>query len=175
MKFIPTPLAGAYIIEPERRSDDRGYFVRTFCEDEFNAYGLETTYVQANAAWNHRVGTTRGLHFQTAPHEEVKVVRCTQGAVFDVIVDCRADSDTRYQWFGATLSAINGIQLYVPKGFAHGYQVLEDASELTYLVSTHYMPTAEAGLRWDDPTIGIDWPITDGVDLSDKDSKWALL
>lgn len=175
MLFNPTPLEGAFVIEPERRVDERGHFVRTFCNNEFSDHGLETSFVQANAAWNNAKGIVRGLHLQLTPHEEVKVVRCTQGAVFDAIVDCREGSTTRHQWFGVELTAENGTQLYVPKGFAHGYQVLEDNSELTYLVSTHYTPGAESGLRWDDPAIGIEWPITDNVDLSEKDAGWPLL
>ena len=121
------------------------------------------------------MGTVRGLHLQLPPHEEVKVVRCTQGKVFDVIVDCREGSKSLYQWFGVELSAENGTQLYVPKGFAHGYQVLEKNSELAYLVSAHYTPGAESGLRWNDPKIGIQWPITNNVDLSEKDVAWPLL
>lgn len=175
MIFKPTPLAGAFVIEPERRSDDRGHFVRTFCEHEFKEHGLDTQYVQANAAWNAKRGIVRGMHRQLSPHEEVKVVRCTQGAVFDAIVDCREHSPTRHQWFGVTLSAQNGVQLYVPKGFAHGYQVLEDQSELVYLVSAHYAPDAESGLRWNDPAVGIEWPIEANIDISDKDANWPLL
>lgn len=175
MLFTQTPLAGAYVIEPERRTDERGHFVRTFCDNEFSEHGLETSFVQANAAWNTTRGIVRGLHLQVAPHEEVKVVRCTQGAVFDVIVDCRESSKTYLQWFGVELTAGNGTQLYVPKGFAHGYQVLQNDSELAYLVSTHYTPGAESGLRWDDPKIGIEWPITDNIDMSEKDTAWPLL
>jgi len=173
--FEPTPLAGAYVIHPERREDARGHFVRTFCEQEFFEHGLTTSFVQANAAWNTHLGTVRGLHRQLSPHQEVKVVRCTQGSVFDVIVDCREGSGTRYQWFGLTLSASNGKQLYVPEGFAHGYQVLHDDSELAYLVSAHYAPNAESGLRWNDPILGIEWPIQNDVDVSDKDANWPLL
>lgn len=175
MIFKSTPLAGAFVIEPERRGDERGHFVRTFCDQEFSAHGLETHFVQANAAWNTEKGIVRGMHRQLSPHEEVKVVRCTQGAVFDAIVDCREDSPTLHQWFGLTLSAENGIQLYVPRGFAHGYQVLEDRSELVYLVSAHYAPEAESGLRWNDPTVGIEWPIPTPTDISDKDANWPLL
>lgn len=175
MIFKPTPLAGAFVIEPERRADDRGHFVRTFCEQEFKEQGLETQFVQANAAWNTQRGIVRGMHRQLSPHEEVKVVRCTQGAVFDAIVDCREGSPTQHQWFGVTLSAENGVQLYVPKGFAHGYQVLEDQSELVYLVSAHYAPDAESGLRWNDPAVGIEWPISANIDISDKDANWPLL
>jgi len=175
MIFKPAPLAGAFVIEPEYRADERGHFVRTFCEQEFEAAGLHTHYVQANAAWNTHKGIVRGMHRQLSPHEEVKVVRCTQGSVFDVIVDCREDSPTLHQWFGATLSAENGHQLYVPQGFAHGYQVLEDQSELVYLVSAHYAPEAEAGLRWNDPKLGIKWPVDANIDISEKDANWPLL
>jgi len=173
--FESTPLPGAYLVRPERREDKRGHFVRTFCEHEFAEQGLVTEFVQANAAWNTHAGIVRGMHQQTSPHEEVKLVRCTQGAVFDVIVDCRDESPTRHQWFGAILSAENGDQLYVPAGFAHGYQVLENGSELVYLVSAHYAPTAEAGLRWDDPTLNIKWPINENIDVSEKDANWPLL
>lgn len=175
MLFTATPLEGAFVIEPERRIDERGHFVRTFCNHEFAEQGLETSFVQANAAWNNARGIVRGLHLQLAPNEEVKVVRCTKGSVFDVIVDCREGSKTRHQWFGVTLTGDNGTQLYVPKGFAHGYQVLENDSELVYLVSAHYTPGAETGLRWDDPAIGIEWPISQKVDLSEKDATWPLL
>ena len=175
MLFIPTPLDGAFVIEPERRADERGYFARTFCNNEFAEHGLETSFVQANAASSKNRGTVRGLHLQLPPNAEVKVVRCTQGAVFDVVVDCREGSKTKYQWFGVILTADNGHQLYVPEGFAHGYQVLEDNSELTYLVSAHYSPDAESGLRWDDPAVGIKWPITDNIELSEKDTAWPLL
>jgi len=175
MIFNPTPLAGAFVIEPERRTDERGHFVRTFCEHEFKDHGLDSEFVQANAAWNTKKGIVRGMHRQLQPHEEVKVVRCTQGSVFDAIVDCREDSPTLHQWFGVTLSAENGTQLYVPKGFAHGYQVLEDSSELVYLVSAHYAPDAESGLRWNDPKVGIEWPISTDIDISDKDANWPLL
>jgi len=173
--FEATPLAGAFVIHPERREDARGHFVRTFCENEFAEHGLSTAFVQANAAWNTRRGIVRGMHRQVSPHEEVKVVRCTQGSVFDAIVDVRENSPTRHQWFGLNLSAENGLQLYVPEGFAHGYQVLEDNSELVYLVSAHYAPGAESGLRWNDPKVGIVWPINDNIDISDKDAEWPLL
>lgn len=175
MLFKPTPLAGAYLIEPERRTDERGFFVRTFCEAEFSEHDLETQFVQVNAAWNSKRGIVRGMHRQLEPHQEVKVVRCVQGSVFDVIIDCRDGSPTLHQWYGATLSAANGAQLYVPKGFAHGYQVLEDGSELSYLVSAHYAPGVEAGIRWDDPAIAIEWPITTDIDISEKDANWVLL
>jgi len=127
------------------------------------------------AAWNTRKGIVRGMHRQKDPHAEVKVVRCTQGAIFDAVVDVREGSPTRYQWFGVTLSASNGLQLYIPEGFAHGYQVLEDNSELVYLVTAHYAPDAESGLRWNDPKVGIEWPILANIDISDKDAAWPLL
>ncbi len=175
MKFNPLPLAGAFEIELDKREDDRGFFARTFCNVEFAEHGLQTEFIQANAAFNKQTGITRGLHYQHSPHAEVKLVRCTKGCIFDVIVDVRPSSTTRYQWFGVELSEHNGKQLYVPEGFAHGYQVLEDNSEISYLVSTAYAPDAEDGLRWDDPKLAIQWPLNSELILSEKDQRWPLL
>lgn len=175
MKFIETPLAGAYVIELEKREDDRGYFARTFCEKEFSDYSLQTKFIQSNTAFNKQVGITRGLHFQHSPHAEVKLVRCTRGRIFDVLVDVREGSATRYQWFGVELSEQNASQLYVPEGFAHGYQVLEAHTEISYLVSASYAPESEDGLRWDDPRLAIEWPMKNGLLLSDKDKAWPLI
>jgi dTDP-4-dehydrorhamnose 3,5-epimerase len=171
MRFLPTELAGAVLIEPERREDARGFFARTFCEEEFAAAGLVTRYVQANAAGNRRAGTLRGLHYQVAPHAEVKVVRCTRGAVFDVILDLRPDSPSFRRWQGFELSAENGAMLYVPEGFAHGYQTLADDTELAYQVSRAYAPGAERGIRHDDPAFAISWPRPVAI-ISEKDAAW---
>jgi dTDP-4-dehydrorhamnose 3,5-epimerase len=171
MRFLPTELAGAVLIEPERRSDERGFFVRIFCEAEFAAAGLATHFPQANASGNPRAGTLRGLHYQRPPHAEIKVVRCTRGAIFDVILDLRHGSPSHGRWQGFTLSAANGHMLYVPEGFAHGYQTLEDDTEVSYRVSHPYAPGAEAGLRWDDPAFAIAWP-RPVTALSQKDASW---
>jgi len=175
MLFQETPLAGAYVIDPERREDDRGFFARIYCAREFSELGLSTDLAQCNIAYNLTSGILRGMHFQKAPHQEVKLVRCTMGSVFDAIVDVRPESPTYRQWFGVELSAQNRRQLYVPKGFAHGYLTLEDNSELTYQVSEFYTPEAEAGLRWNDPAVGIEWPAIEIQDISEKDGRWPLL
>ena len=138
MKFQTTPLDGVYLIEPERREDDRGFFARVFCVDEFASQGLCTKWLQANIAHNKFKGITRGMHYQHSPNAEVKLVRCTKGSVFDAVVDMRPDSSTYRQWYGAELSESNQTMLYVPEGFAHGYQVLKDDSELHYMVSALY-------------------------------------
>lgn len=175
MKFTPLELSGAYIIEAEPRQDDRGYFARVFCVDEFSAHDLCTSWQQANVAHNKQKGITRGMHYQHAPDAEVKLVRCSRGAVYDVIVDMRPESPTYRAWYGCELSEKNQTLLYVPTGFAHGYQVLSDHSDLHYMVSTGYAPQSEDGIRWDDPAIGIEWPVSASVILSDKDKAWPLL
>lgn len=173
MRFEATPIRGSYLVHLESRTDERGMFARAFCAEEFAAHGLQTTYVQGNIAVTRRSGTVRGMHFQRPPHEEVKLVRCVKGAIYDVIVDIRPDSTTRGQWFGARLSDKNGTMMYVPKGIAHGYQTFSDDASVFYLVSAAYAPGAEAGLRFDDPTIGIEWPLT-VTETSDKDARWPL-
>lgn len=175
MKFQSTPLAGLYLIEPERREDERGFFARVFCVDEFAEQGLCTHWLQANIASNKFKGITRGMHYQSSPNAEVKLVRCTRGSVFDAVIDIRPDSATYRQWFGAELTESNQNMLYIPEGFAHGYQVLADDSELHYMVSARYAPESEGGVRWNDPLVNIDWPIKDDVQLSDKDGQWSLL
>ena len=174
MRFSPTPLAGAYLIHLDPRLDARGLFARAFCAQEFAAQGLETSYVQANISANTHAGTVRGLHFQRAPHAEVKLVRCVKGALYDVIVDMREDSATFLRWFCADLSDDNGLMMYVPKGFAHGYQALSDGATAFYTVSAYYAPQAEGGLRYDDPKLAIAWPRTVSG-ISDKDAVWPLL
>lgn len=176
MRFSESTLPGVYVIEPELLTDDRGFFARGFCANEFAEHGLEHNFVQCNMSGNHHKNTVRGLHFQFSPHEEVKVVRCINGAIFDVAVDLREDSPTYLQWFGAELSAANRRILYVPRGFGHGYQTLTDDAEVFYQVSDFYAPGSEGGLRWNDPAIGIEWPLGgDDMTISEKDAAWPLL
>ncbi len=172
MKITKTPLQGAYVFGVDRIEDDRGFFGRAWCKNELAEHGLNTDLAQANVAFNNTKGTLRGMHRQLAPHAEVKVVRCSRGAVFDAIVDLRPDSPTFTNWFGLELSAQNHLSLYVPKGFGHGYLTLEDNSEVHYQVSDFYAPGHEAGCRWNDPAFGIEWPDTGGYLISDKDQAW---
>jgi dTDP-4-dehydrorhamnose 3,5-epimerase len=158
MRFTETKVAGAYLIEPEPIADERGFFARTFCREEFAANGLNPDLVQANVSWNHRKGTLRGMHYQDAPHQEAKLVRCTRGAIFDVALDLRPDSPTYLAWFGAELSDGNRHLLYVPEGCAHGFLTLTDATEVAYQMSAPYAAAAARGVRWDDPAFGIRWP-----------------
>lgn len=174
MKFEPTPLAGAMLIEIERIEDERGFFARSFCQDEFRRHGLEPVMVQCNVSWNRRRGTLRGLHYQAAPHEEAKVVRCARGAIWDVIVDLRENSPTRFQWFGVDLTGQSHRALYVPKGFAHGFQALADDTEVQYQMSESYHADQARGVRWDDPKLAIHWPLPDPI-LSERDRSYALL
>lgn len=170
MIFRETSLPGAWILEPERFEDERGFFARTYCREEFAAYGLDPTVAQCSVSYNHRRGTLRGLHFQIAPHEEIKLVRVTRGAIWDVIVDLRPDSPTFKHHFSVVLSADQGNQLYIPKGMAHGLQTLEDATEVFYQISESYAPEFARGYRWDDPTFAIPWPEAVTVIL-DKDRQ----
>ncbi|HVK15858.1 MAG TPA: dTDP-4-dehydrorhamnose 3,5-epimerase [Fimbriiglobus sp.] len=158
MRFLPTNLAGAYVIEPEPRTDERGLFARTYCRDEFATHGLNTTWVQCNVSFNRLRCTLRGMHWQAEPHAEVKLVRCTRGAAFDVIADLRPDSPTCRQWVGVELTAENRRTVYIPAGFAHGFQTLADDTELFYQMSEFYHPDLARGARWDDPALGIEWP-----------------
>ena len=174
MKFIKTSLEDAVVIEQQRHGDARGYFSRTYCATEFAGAGLVSAFVQANHSANVAKGTLRGMHFQHAPHGEVKVVRCLQGALLDVIIDLRPESPSYRKWEGFELTAENGRSLYVPAGFAHGFQTLQDDTHATYMVSYPYTPGAEGGVRWDDPAFGIDWPLPVSV-ISDKDAAWPLL
>jgi dTDP-4-dehydrorhamnose 3,5-epimerase len=171
MRFTPTRLSGAFILDPERREDARGHFARTFCRREFEAHGLKPDIAQANVAWNARKGTLRGMHYQVAPAAETKLVRCTRGALWDVIVDLRPDSRTFLEHVGVELSAENGRQLFVPELFAHGYITLADDTEAAYQVGEFYAPDAERGIRYDDPALGISWPLPVEV-ISDKDAAW---
>jgi dTDP-4-dehydrorhamnose 3,5-epimerase len=174
MKFTETKLAGAFVIELERREDERGFFARAFCQDEFAAHGLNTRIAQANVAFNRRKGTLRGMHFQFPPAAESKLVRCTRGAIVDMIVDLRPESATYLEHVTVDLNEENGTALYVPERFAHGYQVLADGTETSYQVGEFYTPEAEGGLRFDDPRLGLDWPLP-VTELSEKDRAWALL
>jgi dTDP-4-dehydrorhamnose 3,5-epimerase len=174
MHFTQTPLAGAYVIDLEKRGDDRGYFARAFCAREFAEQGLATVFVQANMSLNRETGTLRGLHFQRAPAQETKLVRCVTGALYDVIVDIRPDSPTHLQSFGVELTAENGRALYVPKGFAHGFLTLTPDTTASYMVDEFYTSQAEGGLRYDDPALGIDWPGDVRV-ISPKDADWPLI
>ncbi|MEH6409398.1 MAG: dTDP-4-dehydrorhamnose 3,5-epimerase [Hyphomonas sp.] len=171
MLFQEVELLGAYLIELECRGDQRGFFARTFCAKEFEAEGLKAGFVQQNISTSAQKGTLRGLHRQTDPHAEVKVVRCVRGAIFDVIVDVRPDSPTHLKWQGFELSEHNKRQLYVPEGFLHGFQALTDDVEVTYLVSAYYSAQAETGARYNDPAFEIEWPMPPTV-ISDKDNSW---
>src|ERR1700741_3544965 len=160
MIFTETALQGAYIIDLEPRRDSRGFFARAFCQQEFVAHGLKPVIAQANVAFNKRKGTLRGMHFQFPPAPETKIVRCTRGAILDIIVDLRPESPTYLQHIAVELTADNMRSLYVPERFAHGYQVLEDTTDASYQMSESYTPSAEGGLPYDDPNLGLDWPLT---------------
>ncbi|HEX6900879.1 MAG TPA: dTDP-4-dehydrorhamnose 3,5-epimerase [Thermoanaerobaculia bacterium] len=168
MIFRETPLPGAWVLEPERFADERGFFARTYCRRDFAERGLDPDIAQCSVSYNHRRGTLRGLHFQVAPHEEVKLVRVTRGAIWDVIVDVRPDSATFRKHFAVILSAEAGNALYIPKGMAHGFQTLEDTTEVFYQISAFYAPEAARGYRWDDPSFAIPWPEPPSV-ISEKD------
>jgi len=174
MIFNPANLAGAFTIEVQPFQDNRGFFTRTFCEREFAEHNLVQHFVQANHSGSHGKGVIRGMHFQYPPFSEVKVVKCVQGAIFDVIVDVRAGSATFLKWFGAELTAENRRMMYVPAGFAHGIQTLTDYSEITYMVSNFYNKESEGGVRYDDPQVNIEWPLPVSL-VSDKDLKIALV
>jgi dTDP-4-dehydrorhamnose 3,5-epimerase len=171
MRFRTTPLAGLFVVEVEKREDERGYFARTFCTEEFAAAGLPTSFPQCNTSFNQRLGTLRGLHYQDAPFPEAKLVRCTRGAIFDVAVDLRPNSSTRCQGFGTTLTADNATMLFIPEGFAHGFQTLEDATEVFYQMGESYRGDLARGVRWNDPAFGIKWPIPAPM-LSPRDSGY---
>jgi dTDP-4-dehydrorhamnose 3,5-epimerase len=174
MKFSKTSLADAVLIDLTRHGDARGFFARTFCAETFAREGLATGFPQANHSANLRAGTLRGMHYQHAPHGEVKLVRCVKGALHDVIIDLRPESPTYRRWEGFDLSEENGRMLYVPAGFAHGFQTLADDTHATYQVSHPYAPGAEGGVRWDDPAFAIAWPLPVSV-ISDKDAAWPLV
>lgn len=158
MRFVPTELPGVYVIEPQPHVDERGFFARTWCRDAFAAAGLHADWVQCNVSYNRRAGTLRGMHWQAPPHEEVKLVRCTAGAAYDVVLDLRPDSPTFKRWVAVELTATNRRAVYVPAGCAHGFQTLVDDTELFYQMGARYHPESARGVRWDDPAFGIVWP-----------------
>ncbi len=171
MIFNETKLKGAFIIELEKHQDDRGFFARIFCQKELEANGLIPDVAQANMSLSRTRGTLRGMHYQKSPFEETKLVRCTKGALYDVIIDLRSDSPTYKAWIGIELTADNYKMLFVPQNFAHGFITLSDDTEVTYLVSQFYSPGSELGLRWNDPKIGIQWPM-EVISISEKDGNW---
>ncbi len=173
MIFTPIPLAGAFVVELEQVEDKRGFFARAFCREEFEAHGLNPLIAQCNVSLNRKSGTLRGMHFQGPPHEEAKLVRCTGGAVWDVIIDLRRASATFKRWHGIELSAQNRRALYVPEGFAHGFLTLADNSEMLYLMSEPYHPECARGVRWNDPAFGIEWPLAQ-PEMSERDRGFAL-
>ena len=174
MRFHETPLKGAFLIDLEPIKDKRGFFARSWCSREFELRGLPTRLAQCNISYSRFRGTLRGLHFQTPPHAEAKVVRCIRGAAFDVVVDLRYQSPTFSQWFAVELTADNRRAMYIPEGFAHGFQTLEDDTELFYQMAEFYHADAASGLRWDDPQVQIDWPAKKPI-ISDKDAGWPTL
>lgn len=174
MIFKETMLRGAYVIQPELLQDERGFFARTWSQEEFLTRGLNPNVVQCNSSYNKLRGTLRGMHYQIPPHEEAKLVRCTAGAIYDVIIDLRSDSPTRSQWIGVELSAQNHLMVYVPEGFAHGFQTLEADTEVSYQMSTYYHSESARGLRWDDPAVSIKWPLPVSV-ISERDRSHPFL
>lgn len=174
MRFTETPIPGAWVIDPEPHRDERGWFARTFDAGEFRVRGLDPSVVQESVSHNARAGTLRGLHYQAPPHEEAKLVRCTRGAVFDVIVDLREDSSTRGRWFSAELSPESGRMVYVPEGFAHGFQTLVDGTDLHYRMNREYAPAHARGVRFDDPELAIGWPEGQRI-VSERDRELPLL
>jgi dTDP-4-dehydrorhamnose 3,5-epimerase len=174
MIFRELPLQGAFVIEPELRRDERGFFTRTFCVEEFAQHGLETAVNQCSTSHNVSAGTLRGMHWQAAPHGEVKLVSCGQGAIFDVIVDVRPKSPSFGRWESVELSAENRRMLYVPEGFAHGMQTLMDRTDVLYQISAPFHPEASRGLHWDDPELAIPWPVAPERILSERDQNLPL-
>jgi dTDP-4-dehydrorhamnose 3,5-epimerase len=171
VKFLETELQGAFVIELETLEDSRGFFARVWCNEEFEEHDLVPRIAQVNTSFNAKAGTLRGMHYQIAPHEETKVVRCIRGSLYDVIVDLRPDSPTYKRWTGVELTARNHRMLYVPAKFAHGFITLEDNTEVMYLISEAYAPEAARAIRWDDPEIGIEWP-RPVVEISERDAGW---
>lgn len=172
MTFNETKLKNAFVISLDRAEDERGFFARTFCRDEFLKHGLNPDVVQCSISFNKRRGTLRGMHFQRRPHEECRLVRCTMGAVHDVIIDLRAESPTFKQWASVELSATNRLMICVPAGFAHGFQTIEDNTEVFYQMSEFYVPDSAGGVRWNDPAFGITWPPGPRT-ISKRDQQFA--
>jgi dTDP-4-dehydrorhamnose 3,5-epimerase len=171
MLFTETSLSGSFVIEPEKLTDERGFFARTWCRNEFENHGLNTALVQCNMSYTINRGTLRGMHYQTAPHGEAKLVKCTRGSIYDVIIDMRPGSETYKRWFSVELSSNNYKMLYVPEEFAHGFLTLEDNTEVFYQMSEFYYPDSARGIRWNDPAFSIDWP-GDILYLSDRDRNY---
>lgn len=171
MKFSATSIEGVWLIEMERHEDERGWFAREWCASELQRRGLDTTLSQCSVSFNHKRGTLRGMHFQAPPHEETKVVRCSLGALFDVVVDLRPDSPTYMAWLGIELTRDNGLMLYIPRGVAHGFQTLQDNTEIIYKISAEYHPASSRGVRWNDPVFGIRWPLDVSV-ISERDRTY---
>lgn len=171
MRFTDAALPGVYLIDIQPLEDERGFFARVWCRDELERKGLASDLGQMSLSFNRRKGTLRGVHYQAAPHEEVKLVRCTRGAIYDVLLDLRRDSPTFRQWISAELTAENRRTLYVPKGIAHGFQTLADDTEILYQISEFHHPESARGVRWDDPAFGIDWPDRRPI-LSERDASY---
>ena len=171
MKFIETKLKGAYLIEPEKKADERGFFARVWCQKEFEERGLNPRLVQCNISFNKKKGTLRGMHYQVAPFAEAKLVRCTRESIYDVIIDLRPESFTFKQHFAVVLSEENHNMLFIPEGFAHGFQTLEEDTEISYQMSEFYSPEHARGVRWNDPAFGIKWPLADPIIL-ERDRKY---
>ena len=172
MIFTKTALTGAYIVEPEKYEDNRGYFARVYCQNEFKSHGIRVNMVQTNISLSRKRGTIRGLHYQVHPYAEVKLIRCMKGSIWDVIIDLRPDSSTYRQSFGIELNPDNSRMLLIPENFAHGYQSLVDRTEVYYQVSQFYTPSAERGIRWNDPAFQIQWPEMNHPIVSQKDNQW---
>ena len=171
MIFKETPLKGAYLIEPELHEDERGFFARTFCQEEFRKHGLNPRLMQCNVSYNRSRGTLRGMHYQTDPYAEAKLVRCSKGAIYDVIIDLRPGSPTFARWIAAELTGTNLRMIYIPEQFAHGFQTLEDDTEVLYQMSEVYAPECARGIRWNDPAFGIHWPPADRI-ISVRDNSY---
>ena len=172
MKFTETPLSGAYVIDLDTIEDERGFFARSWCKKEFTSHNLDSSLVQCNISFNKIKGTLRGMHYQESPYGEIKLVRCTQGAIYDVIIDLRANSPTFRSWYAVELTAINHKMLYIPEDFAHGFQTLEDNTEVMYQMSEYYHPDSARGVRWNDPAFSIPWPVENAI-IADRDSAYS--
>ena len=174
MIFAQLPILGAFVLEPERFSDDRGHFARTYCAREFAEHGLDPAIAQCSTSFNTRAGTLRGMHYQAEPYAEAKLVRCTRGAVYDVLLDLRAASPSFLRWHAVELTTENGLAVFVPSGCAHGFQTLREASEVFYQISVRFEPEAARGVRWDDPAFGIEWPDAPAGDrtMSGRDASY---
>ena len=172
MRLFETKLRGSYIIEPERFEDERGFFARVYSEREFAAAGINGHFVEGNLSFNLKKGSLRGMHYQAAPHGQDKLVRCTRGAIFDVGIDLRPDSPTFKQWVGVELTEHNQLQFFIPGSFAHGYLTLEDATEVSYHVTSVYRPESSRGVRWNDPAFGVEWPLVENLVMNERDRTY---